>query len=316
MSAVLVLFLSAGACILIGSRGRRWWVPVHRRLFGLRDTSRRQMAPTSEEQPRLVRQLASLLSAGRTGPALWQAMVHVLAMELNRTAPPGGVPLSTRTSAQLQRWDVPGSPPGAAATMLRHGMLATVHPQHPPGARRDGRGAGRDGTDATLILVIAVQRASELGLPTATAIRTTCRETSGGSRLKRAAPDQGALSLDQRRLWLDIAACFEVCEASGAPVAAVLERLAGTLEAEQDAAAQRETALAGPRATVRLLTWLPLVGLGLGMLMGVDPLGVLFGSPVGWSVLAVGAVFAVAGRTWSARMIARAAGPSVLQDVN
>ncbi|WP_074712255.1 type II secretion system F family protein [Arthrobacter alpinus] len=110
-------------------------------------------------------------------------------------------------------------------------------------------------------------------------------------------------------MWLDIAACFDVCEASGAPVAAVLERLATTLEADHDAAALRETALSGPRATVKLLTWLPVLGLGLGMLMGVDPISALLGSSLGWLVLAAGVGFAVAGRAWSASMIAKAARP-------
>jgi tight adherence protein B len=110
-------------------------------------------------------------------------------------------------------------------------------------------------------------------------------------------------------MWLDVAACFEVCEASGAAVGAVLERLANTIEADQDAAALRETALAGPRATVRLLSWLPFIGLGLGMVMGVDPLTALLGGPVGWTVMAAGAGFAIAGWAWSARMIAAAARP-------
>ncbi|MFQ4150117.1 hypothetical protein AAGW05_15745 [Arthrobacter sp. LAPM80] len=111
-------------------------------------------------------------------------------------------------------------------------------------------------------------------------------------------------------MWLDVAACFEVCEDSGASVAGVLERLADTIEADQDAAALRETALAGPRATMRLLSWLPFIGLGLGVLMGVDPLAVLFGHPMGWAVLGAGVGFAVVGRIWSARMIADAARPA------
>ncbi|WP_449374427.1 hypothetical protein [Arthrobacter psychrolactophilus] len=162
---------------------------------------------------------------------------------------------------------------------------------------------------------LTVERASALGLPTATAIRNACTtgalknngHTNGwGSR-------RGELGTEQIRMWLDIAACFDVCEASGAPVAEVLERLATSVEAEHDAAALRETALAGHRATVKLLTWLPLLGLGLGILMEVDPLSALLGSPLGWAVLLAGAVFAVVGRAWSGSMIAHAAqtmGPS------
>lgn len=115
---------------------------------------------------------------------------------------------------------------------------------------------------------------------------------------------------EQQRMWLDVAACFDVCAASGAPVAEVLRRLAATIEAEHDAAALRETALAGPRATVRLLNWLPFMGLGLGMVMGVDPIAVLLGSPAGWLLLAAGLGCVVAGRAWSSALIAAAARPA------
>ena len=217
---------------------------------------------------------------------MWQAMANVLAMELDRAQ--GAVQRASRSSpGKRRRPPEPGrQPAGAGTAMLR----------------------GAADVDSTLVLVLSMQRASALGLPTAAAIRTACREAP--TRTAGAGSRRGALTAEQRRMWLDVAACFDVCEASGAPVAAVLERLAATLEADHDAAAQRETALAGPRATVRLLSWLPLVGLGLGILMGVDPLGALFGSPVGWTVLAAGAGFAVAGRFWSAKMIADAANPA------
>ena len=84
-----------------------------------------------------------------------------------------------------------------------------------------------------------------------------------------------------RRVWGELAACFDTAEASGCPLADVLARFAAHLEAEDDAEAARQTALAGPRATVRLLTWLPLSGLGLGLLLGVDPVGDAAGNAVG-----------------------------------
>ena len=285
MNALVILVLATTASCLIGFQRRPWWAAAPDSGPGAPTGKARRQDPSKEALPRLVRQLASLLAAGRTGPHLWQALALVVAMDHDRS--------------QLRLHKKPrGSPDG----------------QHPrtqiPGLRRvhEAR-SGRDAT-ATLLLVVAVQRASELGLPTATAIRATCHPAPTTLSGFAGAPGPGALAPEQRRVWLDIAACFEVCEASGAPVAAVLERLAGTLEADHDAAEQRETALAGPRATVRLLSWLPLVGLGLGMLMGVDPLGALLGSPVGWSVLAAGVGCAAAGRVWSARMIRQAASPA------
>lgn len=111
-----------------------------------------------------------------------------------------------------------------------------------------------------------------------------------------------------RTLWQDLAACLEVAERSGAPLAAVLARYAVQRESRLDSDAARDTALAGPRATVRLLSWLPLFGLAVGYLIGVDPLAVLLGSVPGIAALCAGFVLMVAGRIWSSRLVRAAAG--------
>ncbi len=107
--------------------------------------------------------------------------------------------------------------------------------------------------------------------------------------------------------WSELAACLDIAEASGCPLADVLTRFAAQLEAAEDADAARQTALAGPKATVRLLTWLPLMGLGLGAALGVDPVATLLGTPLGLAALAGGVVLTMAGRVWSARLVSAAA---------
>jgi tight adherence protein B len=107
-------------------------------------------------------------------------------------------------------------------------------------------------------------------------------------------------------LWRDLAACFSVAERSGAPLADVLARYAVQLDAALDARAARDTALAGPKATVALLSWLPVAGILLGYLMGVNPLAVLFGTPAGTAALLLGAGLMAAGRLWSKRLVAAA----------
>lgn len=111
-----------------------------------------------------------------------------------------------------------------------------------------------------------------------------------------------------RTLWQDLAACLEVSEHSGAPLAAVLARYAAQRESQLDSDAARDTALAGPKATVRLLSWLPLFGLGLGYLIGVDPLAVLLGSPAGIAALVAGVLLMIAGKIWSSKLVHVAAG--------
>ena len=127
-----------------------------------------------------------------------------------------------------------------------------------------------------------------------------------------AAPDRagsGETDPALRQLWSGLAVCLRVSERSGAPLAAVLSRYAGQLEAARDAAADREAAMAGPRATMRLLTWLPGGGILLGYLLGGNPLQVLIATPLGWLAAAAGSGFWLAGRLWSSRLVRTAQAP-------
>ncbi|WP_171041383.1 type II secretion system F family protein [Sinomonas susongensis] len=106
-------------------------------------------------------------------------------------------------------------------------------------------------------------------------------------------------------MWSDVAACVEAAESSGCPLAAVFDRLSAHLESEADAAAARATALAGPKATTRILSVLPFVGLLLGIFIGANPLETLTSTFVGFACLIGGGVLALAGRLWSNRLVAQ-----------
>lgn len=128
---------------------------------------------------------------------------------------------------------------------------------------------------------------------------------------KAAQAEYSRADVRELRIWCELAACFDIAEASGCPLADVLARFAAQLEVEDDAEAARQTALAGPKATVSLLTWLPLMGLGLGIALGVDPLAILIGTPLGMAALAAGVGLTIAGRIWSARLVGATAGAGV-----
>lgn len=163
-------------------------------------------------------------------------------------------------------------------------------------------GAGQDDVQglspASLSMVSVARAAAMRGSPVADAIRSASAAAFPGSPSR------------ERRIWGELAACFDIAAASGCPLADVLTRLAAQLEVEDDAEAARQTALAGPKATVTLLTWLPLLGLGLGVALGVDPLSILLGTPLGMAALAAGVALTVAGRIWSGRLVRSAIGTS------
>lgn len=160
-----------------------------------------------------------------------------------------------------------------------------------------GRMPGRKETVSaeSLKVLAAARAAAAMGNSPADAIRNAAA---------KGYPNRGS---SERRIWAELAACLEIAELSGCPLADLLTRFAAQLEAEEDAEAARQTALAGPKATVRLLSWLPVFGLALGMALGVDPLGILLKNPLGITTFASGLVLTIAGRMWSSRLVASAA---------
>lgn len=100
-----------------------------------------------------------------------------------------------------------------------------------------------------------------------------------------------------------LAAAWEVADRSGAPLADVLDRYADGLLAQEEAADARAVALAGPRATSRVLVILPVAGIGLGVLIGADPVTVLTQTTIGRWCAAFGTALAVVGWWWSRRLV-------------
>jgi tight adherence protein B len=251
--------------------GRRAGLRTSRKSFGLRKAQRAGKDEGQLSLTLVVQQLAALLKGGRTPSRLWDELW--LVHHGRPEATPGRLegPAGQRNPAQL-------------AGMGR--MPATAR-------------QGPSLSGGSLSMLSAVRAAAFRGLPVSEAIR-------------RAAPAAFPRAAGREpRIWLELAACFDIAEASGCPLADVLARFAAQLEVEDDADAARQTALAGPKATVSLLTWLPVMGLGLGMALGVDPLSMLFGTPLGMAALAAGVVLTVAGRIWSARLVYAAAGAAL-----
>jgi tight adherence protein B len=103
-----------------------------------------------------------------------------------------------------------------------------------------------------------------------------------------------------------VVAVRSVSERSGAPAAAVLDRVEQDLRARQDQRREVAAALAGARSTATLLAVLPVLGIGLGAGMGAHPITVLLAQPRGQVALVVGVVLEALGVLWTSRIIASA----------
>lgn len=116
----------------------------------------------------------------------------------------------------------------------------------------------------------------------------------------------GAGPIATRQAWALLAAAWAVALESGAPLAGALDRVAESLRALADADRQVDLAVAGPVATARIVALLPLLGLAMGLLIGADPLGVLFGTLPGALVGLGGAALLVGGVRWNRRLVGSA----------
>jgi len=119
--------------------------------------------------------------------------------------------------------------------------------------------------------------------------------------LRRQARTAGQLGLR------DLARAWEVAAGSGASLTGTLEQVAAGLAADESLEAVVGSELAAPRATGKLMAALPLLGIGMGYLIGGDPLRWLTAQPAGWGCLLLGVVLACCGVLWIEALARRVA---------
>jgi tight adherence protein B len=97
---------------------------------------------------------------------------------------------------------------------------------------------------------------------------------------------------------LDLARAWHVSSETGAPMSATLEQVAASLAADQALRTVVSSELAAPRATSKVMAALPALGIGLGYLLGGEPLRWLVAGPFGWVCLLGGVGLACLGVLW------------------
>jgi tight adherence protein B len=197
--------------------------------------------------------------------------------------------LPARSGQAARRLIVPASPnprrvpPDLDVADLAEQLAAAFRAGLPP-VRAWEVLSGRPGPFASL--ADAVSRRIGLGMP------------GGRSLWQAAGPGLSAV--------VPLAVALDLCERSGAPTAEVLEGLAAGLRAEAAAATEARIALAAPKATATVMSLLPIAGLGLGALLGVDTVHVLLATAPGHACLVLGTAAWATGRWWIRRLVAAA----------
>lgn len=208
-------------------------------------------------------------------------------------------------------------PSGPAGRRVRAGTARSRRGAPVPAwLRRPGRRAVRDPGAALGAAVTAVAAEVRAGRAPPDAWRAVLGVVAGPDGVPRAADLAAAVSGARgartptaallRQRVAGVVAATRLATSLGAPLAGVLEECGRALAADAEAETAVRAALAGPRQTTTLLTWLPVLGVVLGTLLGADPLGTLLDSGAGSAAGVGGVVLTVVGRRWVGRMVAAA----------
>lgn len=199
----------------------------------------------------------------------------------------------------------PPTPPSPVVRVRSHlASLVTRVTAGPRARRRRAQQRSR-----TIGALSALAAELEAGQPPATAVLRASGEPCAWPHAERAARWGGDVAAafdvdaEQAPVLAQVAACWRV-GAHGTGLADSLRTVAASARAAEEVRVEMEGQLAGPRATARMLSLLPVVGIALGSLMGSDPLTWLLGTLPGRLCLAAGLVLTAIGTWWTGRIAA------------
>lgn len=191
-------------------------------------------------------------------------------------------------------------------------------------AMRGRRARDRRRRSVITEMLRSLEPATRAGVPPAVALGAAAQLAARGSAADPAFAEAlgdlaaAAIAGDDvparlRRLAVDFdlpevsvaAASWSLSEDLGGSLGAATTTALGLLEAQDQRDRAVRAALAGPRATMQLLTGLPLAGIAIAALVGVSPAR-LYAGVLGAASLTIGVTLLVLGRWWSGRLIRRA----------
>lgn len=178
-----------------------------------------------------------------------------------------------------------------------------------------GDRAARWAHAAELQVLDGLAAALEAGLPVSRAVRLAVDEAgqeAAWAALGRTAAEGRPLGPAWERLarqtasptLRSVARAWRVAELTGAPLAGALRVSTHAGRESHRLGRALQVAVAGPRATVTVLTLLPLAGAGLAAVLGVGP-SALYGHPLAQASVGAGAVLLLIGQVWVRGMVAK-----------
>ncbi|KAA0085711.1 hypothetical protein CIW52_07510 [Mycolicibacterium sp. P9-64] len=180
-------------------------------------------------------------------------------------------------------------------------------------ARRTAESAALQGALAVLVGELRVgahpiaafeTAASEVDGPVAARLSEVAARARLGADVAAGLRDVAAQSMLPGQ-WDRLAVCWQLAQAHGLAIATLMRTAHRDVVGRDRHASRVVAGMAGARATAVILAGLPLLGIGLGELIGADPLRFLLSGGLGGWLLVVGVVLACCGLAWSDSITAR-----------
>lgn len=105
--------------------------------------------------------------------------------------------------------------------------------------------------------------------------------------------------------WERLAVYWHLAHTHGLAIATLMQTAQRDIVERERFSARVAAGMAGARATAAVLAALPVLGVGLGQLIGADPAGFLLSGGAGGWLLVIGVTLACVGLLWSDRITAR-----------
>jgi tight adherence protein B len=102
--------------------------------------------------------------------------------------------------------------------------------------------------------------------------------------------------------WERLAVCWQLAETYGLAIGTLMHTAQRDIVERERFSTRAEAGMAGARTTAAVLAGLPVLGIGLGQLIGADPLTFLFSGGAGGWLLVIGVALACAGLLWTDRI--------------
>lgn len=188
-------------------------------------------------------------------------------------------------------------------------VLALPAPLPMPATSGPDRHTAAADTDPALAWILALAGELRAGSDPLRALGVSAARHGVGHHAARAArlgaDVPAALSRDARThaVLARVAAAWLISQRTGAALADVLDNVADSHRRRVEVRQALEVEVAGPRATARLMSLLPLVGIGFAMMLGADPLRWFFSSWPALLCLLAGIALNLGGYLWLTRIV-------------